>query len=109
MKDLKNLLPSNKFDVEQAKKLKDLDRSQVLLLLPDLIGYTQDINCPLNGAQFILAPSQLFYGTSDNLHVKFTILEYFYRKFSFRCLSHEDFIGMGDSFLAHGFDKRLYG
>ncbi len=41
MKDLKNLLPSNKFDVEQAKKLKDLDRSQVLLLLPDLIGYTQ--------------------------------------------------------------------
>lgn len=47
MKDLKNLLPSNKFDVEQAKKLKDLDRSQVLLLLPDLIGYTQDINWPV--------------------------------------------------------------
>src|SRR5690606_38171691 len=47
MKDLKNLLPSNKFDVEQAKKLKDLDRSQVLLLLPDLIGYTKDINWPV--------------------------------------------------------------
>lgn len=47
MKDLKNLLPSNKFDVEQAKKLKDLDRSQVLLLLPDLISYTQDINWPV--------------------------------------------------------------
>ena len=47
MKDLKNLLPSNKFDVEQAKKLKDLDRSQVLLLLPELINYTQDINWPV--------------------------------------------------------------
>ncbi|WP_033541571.1 DUF5071 domain-containing protein [Planococcus sp. CAU13] len=47
MKDLKNLLPRNKYDVEQAKKLKDLDRSQVLLLLPDLIGYTQDINWPV--------------------------------------------------------------
>lgn len=47
MKDLKNLLPGNKNDVEQAKKLKDLDRSQVLLLLPDLIGYTKDINWPV--------------------------------------------------------------
>ncbi|WP_203332927.1 DUF5071 domain-containing protein [Planococcus beigongshangi] len=47
MNDLKNLLPNDKFDVEQAKKLKDLDRSQVLLLLPDLIGYTKDINWPV--------------------------------------------------------------
>ena len=29
------------------EKLKDLDRSQVLLLLPELINYTQDINWPV--------------------------------------------------------------
>lgn len=43
----KDLIPRNKNDFKRVEKLKNLDRNNILPLLPDLLVFTQDMNWPI--------------------------------------------------------------
>lgn len=47
MKDANAIVPRNKFDIEQAKKLSELDRNSILPLMPELLKCLQDMNWPI--------------------------------------------------------------
>ncbi|MFJ5625272.1 DUF5071 domain-containing protein [Peribacillus loiseleuriae] len=47
MEGFEGLLPRNKYDVDSAEKIKELDRNLILPLLSDLLIFTQDMNWPV--------------------------------------------------------------
>ncbi|GAF06574.1 hypothetical protein JCM16418_539 [Paenibacillus pini JCM 16418] len=47
MSDLINLLPRDKHDFERVNELKNLDKKDLIKLLPELLVWLQDINWPI--------------------------------------------------------------
>ncbi|NGZ77705.1 DUF5071 domain-containing protein [Saccharibacillus alkalitolerans] len=47
MSDLFNLLPRDKNDFERVNDLKDLDKQDLIKLIPELLEWLQDINWPI--------------------------------------------------------------
>ncbi|GBF75528.1 DUF5071 domain-containing protein [Paenibacillus sp. 598K] len=47
MRDREDLLPKDKHDFESVNELKTLDKAELVLLVPDLLEWLQDINWPI--------------------------------------------------------------
>lgn len=47
MEDLKRYLPRDKHDFERVTELEKLDKSKIILLIPQLLEWLQDINWPI--------------------------------------------------------------
>jgi hypothetical protein len=47
MDSFKEFLPRDKFDIERVQKLKELDKNNVIPLLPGLLEWIQDMNWPI--------------------------------------------------------------
>ncbi|MFP3389462.1 DUF5071 domain-containing protein [Brevibacillus sp. SIMBA_040] len=47
MDNLKSLMPRNKHDLENVKRLKELDPADLKPILPELLTWIQDINWPV--------------------------------------------------------------
>ncbi|HEY2495266.1 MAG TPA: DUF5071 domain-containing protein [Paenibacillus sp.] len=47
MGDLLNLLPRDKHDFERVSELKNIDKNDLIKLIPELLEWLQDINWPI--------------------------------------------------------------
>ena len=47
MKSFKDLLPRHKFDEDRVEMIKKMDRDEIVLLLPGLLEWIQDMNWPV--------------------------------------------------------------
>lgn len=47
MKSFKDLLPRHKFDDDRVEMIKKMDRDEIVLLLPGLLEWIQDMNWPV--------------------------------------------------------------
>lgn len=47
MSNFEDLLPRDKFDNDRVEMIKKMDRDKILLLLPGLLEWTQDMNWPV--------------------------------------------------------------
>lgn len=47
MESCKHLLPRHKADTDRVKMIKNMDREQIVPLLPDLLEWIQDMNWPV--------------------------------------------------------------
>ncbi|MFS0865670.1 DUF5071 domain-containing protein [Fredinandcohnia sp. 179-A 10B2 NHS] len=47
MEHLNDLLPKDKFDFDKVEKLNELNRGELISLLPELLKWIQDMNWPI--------------------------------------------------------------
>ncbi|MFS0870370.1 DUF5071 domain-containing protein [Paenibacillus xylanilyticus] len=47
MSDLHTLLPRDRHDFERVNDLKNIDQLDLIKLIPELLEWLQDINCPI--------------------------------------------------------------
>lgn len=92
MNEYAKYLPRNKHDFERVNKLKKMERTELLPLLPSLMEWVQDMNCPIAhevGELLVTFPNEMVPLIKDVLAADDDVWKYWCLKILVRRLPEE--------------------